>query len=145
MNIAIIAQNRKKELMVQFCIAYCGVLAKHEICATGTTGKMIIDATGLRVNCLLPGPTGGEQQIAARVAYNEIDLVLLFRDPMEKYEQQVEINNLLRNCDLNSIPVAPTSPRPRCSFKVWRAATWPGAKSSIRSHADSCRRAVSVA
>ena len=106
MNIAIIAQNRKKELMVQFCIAYCGVLAKHEICATGTTGKMIIDATGLRVNCLLPGPTGGEQQIAARVAYNEIDLVLLFRDPMEKYEQQVEINNVLRNCDFNSIPVA---------------------------------------
>ncbi len=106
MNIAIIAQNRKKELMVQFCIAYCGVLAKHEICATGTTGKMIIDATGLKVSCLLPGPSGGEQQIAARVAYNEIDLVLLFRDPMEKYDRESEINDLLRNCDLNSIPVA---------------------------------------
>ena len=106
MNIAIIAQNQKKELMVQFCIAYCGVLAKHDICATGTTGKMIIDATGLKVNCLLPGPTGGEQQIAARVSYNEIDLVLLFRDPAEKYDRDSEINTLLRNCDLNSIPVA---------------------------------------
>ena len=47
MNIAIIAQNRKKELMVQFCIAYCGLLAKHNLCATATTGKMIMDATGL--------------------------------------------------------------------------------------------------
>ena len=59
MNIAIIAQNRKKELMVQFCIAYCGLLAKHNLCATATTGKMIIDATGLRIDCLLPGSTGG--------------------------------------------------------------------------------------
>ena len=106
MNIAILAQNRKKELMVQFCIAYCGVLAKHELCATATTGKVIMDATGLKIHCLLPGAAGGEQQIAARVAFNEIDLVLLFRDPMEKYANEPEINDLLRSCDLNSIPVA---------------------------------------
>lgn len=106
MNIALVAQNRKKELMVQFCIAYCGVLAKHNLCATGTTGKMIMDATGLKVQCLLPGSSGGEQQIAARVSYNEIDLVLLFRDPLEKYGNEPQINDLLRNCDLNSIPVA---------------------------------------
>lgn len=106
MNIALVAQNRKKELMVQFCIAYCGVLAKHNLCATGTTGKMIMDATGLKVQCLLPGSSGGEQQIAARVSYNEIDLVLLFRDPLDKYGNEPQINDLLRNCDLNSIPVA---------------------------------------
>ncbi len=106
MNIAIIAQNRKKELMVQFCVAYCGLLAKHRLCATGTTGKMIMDATGLRIDCLLPGSTGGEQQIAARVSYNEIDLVLLFRDPMEKYQNDTQINDLLRSCDQNCIPVA---------------------------------------
>jgi Methylglyoxal synthase len=106
MNIAIIAQNRKKELMVQFCIAYCGVLAKHNLCATATTGNMIMDATGLTINRLLPGSTGGEQQIAARVSYNEIDLVLMFRDPMEKYSEDEQINDLLRSCDLNSIPVA---------------------------------------
>ena len=104
MNIAIIAQNRKKELMVQFCIAYCGLLAKHNLCAT--TGKMIIDATGLKIDCLLPGSTGGEQQVAARVAYNEIDLVLMFRDPMEKYQNDTQINDLLRSCDQNCIPVA---------------------------------------
>ena len=106
MNIAIIAQNRKKELMVQFCIAYCGLLAKHNLCATATIGKMIIDATGLRIDCLLPGSTGGEQQIAARVSYNEIDLVLMFRDPMEKYQNDTQINDLLRSCDQNCIPVA---------------------------------------
>ena len=106
MNIALVAQNRKKELMVQFCIAYCGVLAKHNLCATGPTGKMIMDATGLKIQCLLPGSSGGEQQIAARVSYNEIDLVLLFRDPLDKYGNEPQINDLLRNCDLNSIPVA---------------------------------------
>ncbi|MBQ1704725.1 MAG: methylglyoxal synthase [Clostridia bacterium] len=106
MNIAIIAQNRKKELMVQFCIAYCGLLAKHELCATATTGKMIMDATGLKIDCLLPGSTGGEQQIAARVSYNEIDMVLFFRDPLEKYQNDAQINDLLRSCDQNCIPVA---------------------------------------
>ena len=106
MNIAIIAQNRKKELMVQFCIAYCGLLAKHNLCATATTGNTIIDATGLKIDCLLPGSTGGEQQVAARVAYNEIDLVLMFRDPMEKYQNDTQINDLLRSCDQNCIPVA---------------------------------------
>ena len=74
--------------------------------ATATTGKMIIDATGLRIDCLLPGSTGGEQQIAARVSYNEIDLVLMFRDPMEKYQNDAQINDLLRSCDQNCIPVA---------------------------------------
>ena len=106
MNIALVAQNRKKELMVQFCIAYCGVLAKHNLCATGTTGKMIMDATGLKIQCLLPGSSGGEQQIAARVSYNEIDLVLLFRDPLDKYGNEPQINDLLRSCDQNCIPVA---------------------------------------
>ena len=106
MDIAIIADDKKKELMTQFCIAYCGILSKHNLCATQITGKYISDATGLSIEKLLPGATGGEQQIAARVAYNEIDLVLLFRDPMENYEHESEINTLLRNCDLNSIPVA---------------------------------------
>ena len=106
MNIALIAADAKKELMVQFCIAYCGILARHHICATSTTGRLISDASGLEVERLLPGPSGGEQQIAARVAYNEIDLVLIFRDPSENYDGGSEVNELLRNCDLNSIPAA---------------------------------------
>ncbi|MDD6316371.1 MAG: methylglyoxal synthase [Butyricicoccaceae bacterium] len=106
MNIAIVAQDSKKELMIQFCIAYCGVLAKHKLCATATTGKMIADATGLRIDCLMPGSIGGEEQIAARVEYNQIDLVLLFRDPMVKYDQETTLNNVMRSCDKNSIPIA---------------------------------------
>lgn len=106
MNIAVLAQDDKKELMIQFCIAYCGVLAKHNICATATTGKMISDATGLKIDCLMPGATGGEEQITARVVYNQIDLVLLFRDPMKKYDDETTLNNLQRNCDMNSIPIA---------------------------------------
>ena len=79
MNIALIAHDRKKELMVQFCMAYCGILAKHDICATGTTGKFVEEATGLKIDKCLAGMQGGEEQIASRVAYNEIDLVLFFR------------------------------------------------------------------
>lgn len=106
MNIAIIAQNRKKELMVQFCIAYCGVLSQHDICATGTTGKLIMEATGLKVHCLLPGANGGDEQVAARAAYNELDMVLIFRDPMDKYAAEDDLINLQHLCDTNNIPFA---------------------------------------
>ena len=78
MNIALIAHDTKKELMVQFCIAYCGILSKHELCATGTTGKLVSEATGLKVQRFLTGKQGGDQQIGARITYNEIDMVLFF-------------------------------------------------------------------
>ena len=72
MNIAIIAQNRKKELMVQFCIAYCGLLAKHNLCATATTGKMIIDATGLKIDDLLRSCDQHCIPVATNVATAEV-------------------------------------------------------------------------
>ena len=80
MNIAIIAQDTRKELMVQFCIAYCGILSKHSLCATSITAKYISEATGLEIEKLLSGGQGGKQQIASRIAYNEIDMLLFFRD-----------------------------------------------------------------
>ena len=80
MNIALLADDGKKELMVQFCIAYCGILAEHNICATTTTGKLVSDATGLPITLYLHDKQGA-QQIGARIAYNEIDLVLCFCDP----------------------------------------------------------------
>ena len=83
MNIALTAHDAKKELMVQFCIAYCGILSRHNLCATGTTGKLVEEATGLSVHRFLSGPQGGDQQIAARISCNEIDLLLYFRDPMQ--------------------------------------------------------------
>lgn len=106
MNIALIANDTKKELMVQFCIAYCGVLSKHNLCATGTTGKMVAEATGLNVQRYLSGSQGGDQQIAARISCNEIDLLLFFRDPISVKPHEPNDMNLLRLCDVHNIPVA---------------------------------------
>lgn len=106
MNIALIAHDTKKELMVQFCIAYCGVLSKHNLCATGTTGKMVAEATGLNVQRYLSGSLGGDQQIAARISCNEIDLLLFFRDPISVKPHEPNDMNLLRLCDVHNIPVA---------------------------------------
>lgn len=106
MNIALIAHDTKKELMVQFCIAYCGVLSKHNLCATGTTGIMVAEATGLNVQRYLSGSQGGDQQIAARISCNEIDLLLFFRDPISVKPHEPNDMNLLRLCDVHNIPVA---------------------------------------
>lgn len=106
MNIALIAHDTKKELMVQFCIAYCGVLSKHNLCATSTTGKMVAEATGLNVQRYLNGSQGGDQQIAARISCNEIDLLLFFRDPILVKPHEPDDMNLLRLCDVHNIPVA---------------------------------------
>ncbi|MBE6865402.1 MAG: methylglyoxal synthase [Oscillospiraceae bacterium] len=106
MNIALIAHDKKKELMVQFCIAYSGILAKHNILATGVTGKMVAEATGLKVHRFYAGSQGGDQQIAARLQYNEIDMLLFFRDPITAKANEPSAANLLRLCDENNIPVA---------------------------------------
>lgn len=106
MNIALIAHDKKKELMVDFCIAYKGILQKHSLCATGMTGSMIIESTGLEVKKFLSGPQGGDQQIGARIAYNEIDLVLFFRDPLTPQPQEPEVSALFRLCDIHNIPLA---------------------------------------
>ncbi len=106
MNIALIAHDSKKELMVQFCIAYCGVLSRHNICATGTTGKLVSEATGLHIQRFLSGSQGGDQQLASSISCNEIDLLIFFRDPMNaKPHEPIDIN-ILRLCDVHNIPVA---------------------------------------
>lgn len=106
LNIALIAHDAKKELMTQFCIAYCGTLSKHTLCATGTTGKIVSEATGLDITKFLCGYQGGEEQISARIACNEIDLLLLFRDPITAKSTEPNEANLLRLCDVHNIPVA---------------------------------------
>ncbi len=106
MNIAIIAHDAKKELMVQFCIAYCGVLSRHHLFATGTTGKMVAEATGLDIVKFLSGSQGGSQQIASRISCDEIDLLLLFRDPLNPKPSEPDERVLLNLCDVHNIPVA---------------------------------------
>ena len=106
MNIALIAHDAKKELMVQFCIAYCGIHSRHTLCATGTMGKMVSEATGLEMQRFLSGSQGGDQQLAARISCNEIDLLLFFRDPLTAKPNEPNDMNLLRLCDMYNIPVA---------------------------------------
>ena len=115
MNIAFLAHDKKKELMVQFCTAYKSVLLKHDLYATAptgrliadTTGRLIMDNTGLPITLLLSHKQGGHQQINARIAYNEIDLVLLFTDPnttdLSDDSQMVET---IRHCDRHNVPIA---------------------------------------
>ncbi len=106
MNIALIAHDTKKELMVQFCIAYCGILSRHKLCSTGMTGKLISEATGLDIKRFLSSSQGGDQQIASLIACNEIDLLLFFRDPLTTQTHENNGMNLLRLCDVHNIPVA---------------------------------------
>ena len=106
MEIAIIAHDLKKELMAQFCIAYCGILNKHNLCATAITAKYISEATGLNIDKLMSGEQGGEQQIASRIAYNEIDVLLYFKDTRPNAVNDTVSHELLRMCDVYNIPVA---------------------------------------
>ena len=94
MKIAIIAHDAKKELMVQFCSAYCGILSKHTLCATSTTGKQVSEATGLEIKRYLSG-RGGAEQIIALLSCNEVDVLLFFRDPINP-----------KKTDVHDVPVA---------------------------------------
>ena len=105
MNIALMAHDNRKELMVQFCTAYCGILAQHTLCATANTGKQVQEATGLKVHRFLSFENGGGQQIAARIAYNEIDMVLFFNDPRDEKSCE-SVSYISRLCDQNNIPFA---------------------------------------
>jgi methylglyoxal synthase len=107
MNIAFLAHDKKKKLMVQFCTAYKSVLAKHDLFATATTGRLIADNTGLPITLLLSHKQGGHQQINARIAYNEIDLVLMFTDPnsVDAWDDSQMVETI-RHCDKHNVPVA---------------------------------------
>ena len=107
MNIAFLAHDKKKELMVQFCTAYKSVLTKHNLYATATTGRLIADNTGLPITMLLSHKQGGHQQINARISYNEIDLVLLFTDPntTDAWDDSQMVETI-RHCDRHNVPIA---------------------------------------
>ena len=105
MNIALMSHDNKKDLMVQFCTAYAGILSQHHLYATNTTGHMVADATGLDIHCFLSCAHGGSQQIGARIAYNEFDLVLFFNDPNSDTLNN-EVNYISRLCDRSNVPFA---------------------------------------
>ncbi|MEC1260553.1 methylglyoxal synthase [Bacillus swezeyi] len=106
MKIALIAHDRKKQDMIQLTTAYKHILNKHELFATGTTGTKITEATGLPVVRFQSGPLGGDQQIGALIAKNEVDLVIFLRDPLTVQPHEPDVSALIRLSDVYAIPLA---------------------------------------
>lgn len=106
MNIGLIAHDAKKKLMQNFCVAYRGILAKHTLFATGTTGRLVEEVTNLTVRKYLAGHLGGEQQLGAQIEDNDLDLVIFLRDPLQPKPHEPNVSNVLRLCDVHNIPVA---------------------------------------
>ena len=106
MNIGLIAHDSKKKLMQNFCIAYRGILAKNELYATGTTGRLIEEVTNLNIHKFLAGHLGGEQQLGAQIEHNDMDLVIFLRDPVAQKKHEPDVHTIVRLCDMHNIPIA---------------------------------------
>jgi methylglyoxal synthase len=112
MTIAILANDSRKDLMADFCNAYSGILSKHNIVATASTGNVVEKATGLKIRKLLAGNLGGTQQVAQMIAYGEVDMVLFFNNYADQGHDAAhrlrssEMNNILRLCDMYTVPLA---------------------------------------
>lgn len=106
MKIALIAHDKKKEDIIRFSIAYESLLEKHQLYATGTTGKLIANQTDLNIHCFKSGPLGGDQQIGAMIAANEMDMIIFFRDPLTAQPHEPDVTALMRLCDVYQVPLA---------------------------------------
>ena len=106
MNIAIIAHDKKKQKMIELCSTYKDVLSKHTLYATGTTGLMVMGATGLNLTQMKSGPLGGDQQIGSMIADGKLDMVIFLRDPLTAQAHEPDVSALLRLSDVMSIPLA---------------------------------------
>lgn len=106
MNIALIAHDEKKDDMIEFVQRYKSILEKHNLFATGTTGKLITEHTGLPVHRFLSGPIGGDQQIGAKIVTGEISYVIFLRDPLTAQPHEPDVSALIRVCDVHHVPVA---------------------------------------
>ena len=106
MNIGLVAHDSKKKLMQNLCIAYRGILGKHSLHATGTTGRLVEEVTNLTVRKYLAGHLGGSQQLGADIENNHIDLVIFLRDPLTSKSHEPDVNNIVRLCDTHNIPLA---------------------------------------
>ncbi len=106
MKIALIAHDRKKDNLVQFAIAYRDILNEHTLYATGTTGQRVMEATSLEITRFRSGPLGGDQQIGAMIANNDMDMVIFFRDPLTAQPHEPDVSALIRLCDVYQVPLA---------------------------------------
>lgn len=126
MKIALIAHDHKKDNLVQFAIAYQNILQEHTLYATGTTGQRVIEATGLEVTRFRSGPLGGDQQIGAMIANNDMDMVIFFRDPLTAQPHEPDVSALIRLCDVYQVPLATNMGTAEILLKAYRKALWIG-------------------
>ena len=106
MNVGLISHNSKKKLMQDLCIAYKSILARNQLYATSTTGRLVEDVTNLHIHKFLPGELGGTQQMAAQISNNEMDIVIFLRDPDHNSSHEPNVNDIVKLCDLYNIPIA---------------------------------------
>ena len=106
MNIGLIAHDAKKKLMQNFCIAYRGILSRHNLYATGTTGRLVEEVTNLSIHKYLAGHLGGQQQLGAQIEGNDVDLVIFLRDSLTPKKHEPDVNTVVRLCDMHNIPLA---------------------------------------
>ncbi len=128
MNVGLIAHDSKKKLMQNFCIAYKGILCKHNLYATGTTGKLIEEVTNLNVHKYLPGHLGGEQQMGAQIESNDMDLVIFLRDPLSPKSHEPDVNKAVRLCDIHNVPLATNLATAELLIKALGGEIWNGGK-----------------
>ena len=105
-TIALIAHDRKKDVMLAFVRQHETILAKHNLVATATTGRLIKENTGLAITTYLSGPLGGDMQIGSLIACQKVDMVIFLRDPLTAQPHEPDITALLRICDVHEVPVA---------------------------------------
>jgi len=105
-RIALIAHDLKKTEMVNFAIRNKEILSQCGLIATGTTGRLIRENTGLDIEAVLSGPLGGDQQIGSKISCGKIDMVIFLRDPLTAQPHEPDISALLRVCDVHNVPVA---------------------------------------
>lgn len=106
MRVALIAHDKLKDQLVEFVLNHMDFFRQHTLIATGTTGKRVIDSTGLAVIRLKSGPLGGDQEIGSMVANQQVDMVFFFRDPLTAQPHEPDVSALLRLCDVYHIPLA---------------------------------------
>ena len=106
MKIALIAHDKKKQEMIALAVKYKEILAPHDLCATGTTGTLVMGETGLKITRMKSGPLGGDQQIGSMIAEGKLDLVIFLRDPLTAQPHEPDVSALLRLCDVQNIPLA---------------------------------------
>ena len=106
MKVGLLAHDSKKKLMQNFCIAYRGILTRHDLYATGTTGSLIQEVTNLKIHKFLPGETGGVRQLTSQIEQGNLDMIIFLRDPSPEYDGEPDLSSVIRLCDMYNIPIA---------------------------------------